>query len=133
MSRKYGGTGLGLSISRELKKDNLNNLLETLFPLFQADAFNRKNDVRLELEQIPDLVFDQREVRQMILNLVRNGYEAMPNGGTLTIRTINKKKEVISEIQDQGNGIEPCILEKLGDPFFYCKREWNRARIVCLL
>lgn len=114
-----------LSLSKDqvlqLKKDNLNTLLETLFPLFQADAFNRKNDVRLELEQIPDLVFDQREVRQMILNLVRNGFEAMPHGGTLTLRTINKKKEVILEIQDQGKGIEPCILEKLGDPFFTTK------------
>lgn len=114
-----------LSLSKdqvlELKKDNLNNLLETLFPLFQADAFNRKNDVQLELEQIPNLAFDQREVRQMILNLVRNGFEAMPNGGILTIRTLSKKKEVILEIQDQGCGIEPCILEKLGDPFFTTK------------
>ncbi|WP_434512342.1 response regulator [Desulfitobacterium sp. AusDCA] len=114
-----------LSLSKDqvlqLKKDNLNTLLETLFPLFQADAFNRKNDVRLELEQIPDLVFDQREVRQMILNLVRNGFEAMPHGGTLTLRTINKKREVILEIQDQGKGIEPFILEKLGDPFFTTK------------
>lgn len=105
----------------ELKTDSLNVLLETLFPLIQADAFNRKNDVRMELEEIPELKFDQREIRQMILNLVRNGLEAMPYKGTLNLRTFVEEEDVILEVQDQGCGIDSEILDKLGNPFFTTK------------
>lgn len=107
----------------ELKMDNLNVLLETLFPLIQADAFNHKNDVQMELEEIPNLMFDQREIRQMILNLARNGLDAMQPGGILNLRTLRIGEEVILEVQDQGSGIEPEVLEKLGNPFFTTKED----------
>lgn len=107
----------------ELKMDNLNVLLETLFPLIQADAFNHKNDVRLELGETPNLMFDQREIRQMVFNLARNGLEAMQPGGILSLRTISLNEEVILEVQDQGPGIEPYVLEKLGNPFFTTKED----------
>jgi signal transduction histidine kinase len=105
----------------ELKMDNLNILLETLFPLIQADAFNHKNDVEMKLEEIPNLMFDQREIRQMILNLARNGLDAMQPGGILSLRTFRTDDEVILEVQDQGSGIDSDVLEKLGNPFFTTK------------
>ncbi|HVJ49020.1 PAS domain S-box protein [Desulfitobacterium sp.] len=105
----------------DLKMDNLNVLLETLFPLIQADAFNRKNDVQMELDEIPYLMLDQREIRQMILNLARDGLEAMPHGGILSLRTIRAVEEVVFEVQDQGPGIDSEILNKLGNPFFTTK------------
>lgn len=107
----------------ELKMDNLNSLLETLFPLIQADAFNHKNDFQMELEEIPNLMFDQREIRQMILNLARNGLDAMEPGGILNLRTLKIGDEVLLEVQDQGTGIEPDVLEKLGNPFFTTKED----------
>lgn len=105
----------------ELKSNNLNELLQTLFPLIQADAFNRKNDVQLELSELPDFKFDQREIRQMILNLARNGLEAMPSGGTLSLRNYKEDEEIILEVQDEGHGIDPEYLDKLGTPFFTTK------------
>lgn len=105
----------------ELKMDNLNILVETLFPLIQADAFNHKNDVEMKLEEIPNLLFDQREIRQMILNLARNGLDAMQPGGILSLRTFRTDEEVIFEVQDQGSGIDSDVLEKLGNPFFTTK------------
>ncbi|MEA4903175.1 PAS domain S-box protein [Desulfitobacterium sp.] len=114
-----------LSLSKnhalELKKDNLNRLLETLFPLIQADAFNHQNDVRMEMEEIPNLMLDQREIRQMILNLARNGLDAMQPGGILSLRTFFNCEEVVLEVEDQGKGIESSVLEKLGNPFFTTK------------
>jgi signal transduction histidine kinase len=60
-------------------------------------------------------------MRQMILNLVRNGLEAMPPGGNLVVKTFTDGDEVIMAVQDQGKGIEPGVLEKIGTPFFTTK------------
>ncbi len=114
---------LSKSQSLELDKQNLNELIETLFPLIQADAFNSKKDARIELQSIPEFEFDEREIRQMILNLVRNGLEAMSPGCTLTLRTYERSNEIILEVQDQGSGIEPEILQRLGTPFFTTKEK----------
>ncbi|OJU14025.1 MAG: hypothetical protein BGN88_12840 [Clostridiales bacterium 43-6] len=57
----------------------------------------------------------------LILNLVRNGIEAMNARGKLTITTSLEKNEVILKVRNQGKGIPPHIMEKLGTPFFTTK------------
>ncbi|MDF9409805.1 PAS domain S-box protein [Pelotomaculum isophthalicicum JI] len=105
----------------DLKPHNLNQIVQTLFPLIQADAMNSDKNIEAELAEIPDLRLDEKEIRQLILNLVRNGLEAMAAGGKLTIRTFFDGEEVSLSIQDRGCGIEPDVLEKIGTPFFTTK------------
>lgn len=105
----------------ELRMQNLNNILEALFPLIQADAMVSDKYILLEMGNIPKLLLDQEEIRQLILNLVRNGLEAMSPGGSLTIRTFRDGEEVVIAVRDQGKGIEPDVLEKIGTPFFTTK------------
>ncbi|MDD4237682.1 MAG: PAS domain S-box protein [Desulfotomaculaceae bacterium] len=107
----------------ELRLQNLNNILEALFPLIQADAMVSDKYIKLELGDIPDLLLDEEETRQLILNLVRNGLEAMSPGGNLTIKTFIDGEEVVIAVQDQGKGIEPDVLEKIGTPFFTTKNQ----------
>jgi signal transduction histidine kinase len=61
------------------------------------------------------------EIRQLILNLVRNGFESMSTGGKLSITTFSTEREVVLSVADEGIGIEPHVLEKLGTPFFTTK------------
>ncbi|OPX88950.1 MAG: Sporulation kinase E [Pelotomaculum sp. PtaB.Bin104] len=105
----------------ELKLQNLNLIVEALSPLIVADAMNSDRFVNVKLADIPDLLLDEKDIRQLILNIVRNGLEAMPIGGNLTIRTFMDKEEVILSVQDQGEGIKPDVLEKIGTPFFTTK------------
>ncbi|KAF1084730.1 Sporulation kinase E [Sporotomaculum syntrophicum] len=105
----------------DVEKLNLNTIIETLLPLMQADAANSEKYTNLELTDIPDLYLNEKEMRQLILNLVRNGLEAMSPGGNLTIKTYLEGQEVVLGVQDQGTGIEPGSLEKLGTPFFTTK------------
>lgn len=107
--------------SIDLKRSSLNNIVKTLYPLMQADAVKSDKNINLELEDIPMILLDGKEIRQVILNLVRNGLEAMPPGGNLTIRVFEEKGEVILSVRDQGAGIKPEVLEKLGTPFFTTK------------
>ncbi|MFX4261705.1 ATP-binding protein [Pelotomaculum propionicicum] len=107
----------------DLKMHNLNKILENLFPLIQADAMVLDKNIDLQLEEIPGLFLDEKEVRQLVLNLVRNGLEAMSPGGILTVRTLMDGQEVVLSVQDQGGGIEPGVLEKIGTPFFTTKEQ----------
>ncbi|MCG9966766.1 MEDS domain-containing protein [Pelotomaculum terephthalicicum JT] len=102
-------------------RDSLNNILNMIYPLLQADAVKNGNNIILELEEIPEMPIIPKDIRQLILNLVRNGLEAMQAGGNLTIRTYAQNGDVILEVADEGIGINPDITEKIGSPFFTTK------------
>lgn len=102
---------------------NLNEIITTLQPLLRADGLVNNKYVVVELAEIPDLLLDEKEIRQLILNLARNGLEAMLSGGTLTINTWREDNDVILAIHDEGCGIPVEIREKLGTPFFTTKEE----------
>jgi len=100
---------------------SLNNIIEALFPLIQADATSSKVYATLELTAIPQLLIDENEIRQLLLNLVRNSIEAMPLGGNLVIRTFSENTKAVLSISDQGSGIPPHVLDNLGTPFITTK------------
>lgn len=105
----------------DLKLLNLNHVVQTLFPLIQADSMNADQYIETELTEIPDLLLDEKEIRQLILNLVRNGIETMSPGGKLIIRTSIIGADIVLSVQDQGPGIAPEAMEKIGTPFFTTK------------
>ena len=114
---------LSLSQNRaiNLQQDNLNTIIQAIFPLLQADGLCRGNNIRLELGQIADLLLDVKEIRQCILNIVCNAWEAMPDGGTVCIRTFMERDFVVLSVADQGSGIAPHVLDRLGTPFLTTK------------
>ncbi|MGM0876986.1 MAG: PAS domain S-box protein [Bacillota bacterium] len=102
-------------------KQNLNTIIEALSPLIQAEALRSSKHLILDLGICPEIFIDQKEIRQLILNIALNGLDAMSSGGKLTIKTYAAEQAVILEIQDQGKGISPEVLEKMGTPFFTTK------------
>lgn len=114
-----------LSISRtkvtEFAVHNLNIIIKSILPLIEVDAIRSFNSVTTQLTDIPDLSLNDKEMRQLILNLARNGLEAMDKGGLLIIKTFCINDEVILAIEDSGKGIRPEVMDKLGTPFFTTK------------
>ncbi len=99
------------------KYANLNEIIKALMPLLQADAIVTNKNIILELDEIPDLFIDEKEIRQVILNMVRNGLEAMENKGEVRIKTYCEEQAVVLAIADQGTGIKSEILDNIGMPF----------------
>ncbi|MEB3102916.1 PAS domain S-box protein [Ferviditalea candida] len=116
-----------LSLARNKTTDrrfqSLNAIIEALFPLIQAEALLSGKTVSLELGNCPLLDLDEKDIRQMILNLAINGLEAMSSGGKLSIITNADPQGVMLEIRDEGSGIKQELLEKLGTPFFTTKEQ----------
>lgn len=105
----------------DLKYCSLNTIITALVPLLQAAAIPYNVYIKLALQDIPELYLDQNEIRQLLLNLVRNGAEAMPSGGEIVIRTFQEDNKAALSISDCGSGIPPHILENLGMPFVTTK------------
>ncbi|MZP30733.1 PAS domain S-box protein [Heliobacterium undosum] len=107
----------------DLRLQDLNTIIQALYPLLEADASLGKKAIRLELGHIPETYLGEKEIRQLVLNLVRNGLEAMGEGGELTIRSYSEDDAVVLAVCDQGSGISPEALAQLGTPFFTTKEQ----------
>ncbi len=105
----------------EVGEENLNQIIQSIAPLIQAEAIIDNKLVQLELAEIPDLKLSQNDIRQLILNLVRNALEASGPNKKIVLRTFLEDGHVVLAVEDEGEGIEPRILEKLGTPFLSTK------------
>jgi len=102
---------------------NLNSVLKSIFPLVNASAMVKDKIIKMEMEDVPDLLLDENEIRQLILNLVNNGMESMSSDGEVILRTSVEKDHVVLAVKDQGKGIERNLIEHLGTPFFTTKEQ----------
>ena len=114
-----------LSLARnkaiDLKMSNLNVIIVSIYPLIEADALVSDKYIETDLNAIPDLPLDEKEIRQLILNLVRNGLEAMAAGGKLKLKTYCENGNAVLAVQDNGTGIDSKVLQKIGTPFLTTK------------
>lgn len=107
--------------SVHLKENNLNAIVNALLPLMKASAIVDNKYIHCDLTDIPNLLLDEKEIRQLILNLVNNGLDAMKPGGNIYITTFTYDKTIALAIQDEGHGIPKEIMNKIGTPFFTTK------------
>jgi two-component system sporulation sensor kinase A len=66
---------------------------------------------------------DENQLKQVFINFVKNGIEAMPQGGRLEIELARDGAEAVVTIADQGEGILPDVLARIGQPFFTTKEK----------
>ena len=126
----------------ELKTQELNPLIEKALLLIGHQL--TVNRITLETDlgaELPPLALDGVKIEQVVVNLCTNAIDAMPEGGTLTVRTFTEKvtethrdpgsREAcrfysgdtvgVVEVRDTGSGIPPEVLRKIFDPFFTTK------------
>jgi signal transduction histidine kinase len=135
--------------------DRLNNIVSNLLSLAQPaeskpeeidipqeidrcldfiEAKAKSQNVRLETDfenDLPKLTFDPAELRQLLLNVIMNGLQAMPEGGILSIKahklaegnldSTSGGKKILIEIEDEGPGIPAHLRGKVFEPFFTTK------------
>lgn len=122
------GEFLLLSKPKNIHYDDVDvaQVLQDLMPMISSEALLHNVVVDWEVEPHMKLVLADREMlKQVLLNLCKNGIEAMANGGILTIKGRCRMEEglpkVTIEVQDTGDGIPEGMLEKIFDPFVTTK------------
>ncbi|HZP72692.1 MAG TPA: ATP-binding protein [Gaiellaceae bacterium] len=63
------------------------------------------------------------QLKQVMLNLIGNARQAMPNGGTVRVSVRREREQVLAVVADDGPGIAPDVAERIFEPFFTTKRE----------
>jgi len=76
---------------------------------------------------LPQVQFDPLLLRQVLLNIAKNGIEAMPAGGTLTFTSGRDHDRVLVQISDNGEGIASDIMDKIFQPFYSNQAQGQRA------
>jgi signal transduction histidine kinase len=98
---------------------DLNVMINSALQLISLNSIKLKK----ELGEVPPVNGDPVGVEEIFVNLIQNAVQAMPGGGTLTLRTYTENGRAVAEISDTGKGIPEEIREKIFDPFFSTRHE----------
>jgi two-component system NtrC family sensor kinase len=108
----------------KFREVDINEVINRSFELAAHSAKLQHVQVLKEFDPVlPKVSADFDQLQQVCTNLIMNAIQAMPEGGTLTIRTSADDTQVKIEVQDTGVGISPENMRKLFTPFFTTKRE----------
>jgi len=111
----------------QFAKVNVNEILRAAIRLFEAQ-FNAvgKPTITTEFfltEPLPEIDADADLLHKAFQNLVLNALDAMPAGGTLTLRTSERERNIRIEVADTGKGLTPEECSRLFTPYYTTKQQ----------
>lgn len=116
---------LSLGHATKLKKENanINELIKQVCEILSINI--KKSGVNLieKYEKLPIIKIDKQTIKQVLLNLMLNSIQAMPDGGTMEVRTGIEDGNILIYIKDEGVGISDEIKEKIFEPFYTTKSD----------
>ncbi len=116
------------SSDRGVAREDVNHLIERSITILQPEAKRRQISLRQDLDaEVPDLFANGDKINQVLTNLILNGIQATPAGGTVSITTRARRLgdvlRVRIEVKDSGPGIAADQLAQIFSPFFTTKPE----------
>jgi signal transduction histidine kinase len=114
---------------RDFAPVNLKRLAEQAITLTkprwkdQAQAAGATIQIALELESVPAVSGEESGLREVLTNLIFNAVDAMPKGGTITLRTRSTPNSAVLEVSDTGTGMTEDVRRRCLEPFFSTKGE----------
>lgn len=103
--------------------ENVNDIVETTYALLEGEARERDIEFEKNLDHnIPLSMVDPNQIKQMLLNLVKNALEATSRGGKISICTELDDHHIRMHVSDTGTGIPRGLLGEIFHPFFTTKK-----------
>lgn len=97
-------------------------LFREIIDLIRTKAYSTGIELRTDFLSLPSLMIDADLFKTALMNIIRNSFESMPSGGSLSIRTWDEDKNFFIEISDTGEGISEEDVGKVFEPFFTTKQ-----------
>jgi two-component system, sporulation sensor kinase A len=111
----------------QYRATNVTGIMISVIQLLESQAI--LNNVRIQLDSSdypsPYVYCDENQLKQVFINIMKNAFEAMPEGGILKIIQQQNAGDLLLRFVDQGVGISHDHMPKLGDPFFTTKPHGN--------
>lgn len=106
---------------RCLEACRLNDMITQILPVLSTELVKRKIKLTSDLQPLPTIVADPRELEQLVLNLTMNALQAIGSKGHIQIRTRHVGSRVVMMVEDDGPGIPERIRSRIFDPFYTTK------------
>ena len=105
---------------------NINRIIENAIPIARVHPEAAGITITKSLEtNLPELHCDENQILQVLINLFINAFQAMPNGGRVTIESAVRGRSVVVSVADTGVGIPAENVDRIFDPFFTTKSDWK--------
>ena len=111
-------------VSPQLSEADINDVIQDILTLYEDELAQRHVAVDRKLSPfLPMLKIDTQQIKQAVINILKNAMEAMENGGTLFIRTslLEVTNEVAIEFGDTGPGISAKAMHNIFNPYYTTK------------
>jgi two-component system sensor histidine kinase HydH len=99
----------------------LTEFIEQTMAMVHPEAEHSRITITTDCPQELEIRGNRDRLAQVILNIVRNGLQAMPDGGTLSITASSSGSCISIKVTDSGQGINPDDMQKVFEPFFTTK------------
>ena len=104
------------------KATDANEIIRAVKLLVENQAAAQTVEISEELtDNLPLVLLDAEQIKQVLLNLALNALQAMPKGGKLIFRAFQQDNKLYIETEDTGGGIDDAVKAKIFDPFFTTK------------
>lgn len=105
-------------------KKDLRVLIQNIITLLQTQAILNNVQIRTEFQpEIPIILCGEDQLKQVFINILKNAMEAMPAGGEIVISMRLESDKLLIRFVDQGSGIPPERIPRLGEPFYTTKEK----------
>jgi len=111
-------------VTPQLSESDLNTVVQEILTLYEDEIEQRNISLDSNLSpSFPLLMIDVPQIKQAIINIIKNAIEAMENGGVLSIRTylLPDTQEAAIEIGDTGSGISAKTMHNIFNPYYTTK------------
>lgn len=103
----------------ELRPVPVQDLIDSVVMLVSQTVARSMVDIEIKLaDDLPAIQCDAEQIKQVLLNLLLNAVQAMPEGGTVIVTATEESGLIAIRIQDNGPGIKPSDVDSIYDPFF---------------
>jgi len=119
--------GFARRMDVSIESIDLNHLLEEVFSFMEKEALHRNLVVTMDLaEDLPDIFSDRGQLQQVFLNILNNAFDAVKDGGEVTIQSSAPDREYTQvSIRDNGIGMSEETLRHIFEPFFSTKKGYG--------
>jgi len=111
----------GKPLKMNIHYTNIDEILRDVLDIIRAKADSVKISIIEQYDCLPDMMLDVELMKTCVFNLIANAFQAMPEGGTLTVRTARDNGQFILHISDTGSGISKENMHRIFEPFFTTK------------
>ncbi|RKQ38002.1 PAS domain S-box protein [Oceanobacillus halophilus] len=112
------------------KRESIKEMIDDTVSLLHSQA-KLKNIELIVKEPITESVYcDKSQIKQVLINLVKNAIEAMEQPGEITLGVLSDSNQIEIMVTDEGPGIPQEMIQKLGEPFFTTKKNGTGLGIM---